>query len=213
MEFLCPSDTAPDVQKQSHPKPGPFPRFSSSMKGIVVLVWVLLEQTSKQFWLSVGPHWWEAPQYRLPVKRTSPWAEMAWLWYPYCAHSLARSSHSVWACVNTAQVWRCSSWLLTMFFVEGSLEERSEYLHGRHNHSFNCTLGVMLAISFSLISKTQSITTFLTVLPPKCLSHLSISLHLLHHNHHHLAPNWQLCFNSFAPQHTEQSFQNTSEMI
>lgn len=50
-------------------------------------------------------------------------------------------------------------------------------------------LGVVLVTSFSLSTKTQSITTFLTILPPKYLSHLSISLLLLHHNHHYLAPN------------------------
>lgn len=32
------------VQTQSLPKPGPFPRFSSSMKGIIVSVWVLLQK-------------------------------------------------------------------------------------------------------------------------------------------------------------------------
>ena len=67
----------------------------------------------------------------------------------------------------------------------------------------------MLGISFSLISKTQSIAKFLTILPPKQFSHLSISLHLPYHYHHHLAPNWWPSFNPFTTQQTKQSFQNT----
>lgn len=123
--------------------------------------------------------WTERPREQTACLRNLILGRNGRLWDPYCAHSLAGSTQKVQTCMNTAVNLKVQQLTAVCFL--------STYVAATVIQLYN--LGVMLVTSFSLSTKTQSITTFLTILPPKYLSHLSISLLLLHHNHHYLAPN------------------------
>lgn len=135
------------MQNRSPPKLGSFPMFSSSIKGILVTIGPP-RAVLRKCW----PYWWDQQGRDCLLEEShlgqkwpgsdTPIVLIHWL-------RAARTCGLVW---TLQRMGRHSFWRLTIFFVEGSLEERSEYLHGSHNYSFIqlCNLGVISPSPLSL---------------------------------------------------------------
>lgn len=122
------------VQTQSPPKPGPFPRFSSSMKGIIVSVWVLLQKmpsgSEKVLATLMG-----SPRAQITCQRSLTLGRNGLALIPLlCSFIGWEQPESAGPSVNRAAELKVQQWRLAVFFVE----DRSEYLRGCHNHSFSC---------------------------------------------------------------------------
>lgn len=157
------------------------------MKGIIVSVSVLLQKmpsgSEKVLATLMG-----IPRAQITCQRSLTLGRNGLAVIPLLCSLIGwEQPESVGSSVNPAAELKVEQRQLAVFSVEGQIRVPT-WLPQSFIQLWS--LGVTLAISFSLISKAQSITTFLTTLPPKYLFHVSISLHLLHHDHHHLVPTW-----------------------
>lgn len=101
MQVLCPLTRHPTRAESKLSETWSFPKALHLSQGHRCVSVGPLEQTpsssEKVLATRMGP-----AEDRWPDGEALPRAEMTWLWYPHCAHSLAGGSQKVWPRVSTA---------------------------------------------------------------------------------------------------------------